>query len=121
VLSFVVAIRPKRAKLTTTNVEFLTQGNFSRKFRSGQTVCTGDLRWLEYQEGARTGDSPYNPGGLYAVTARGRACLLPFLAEAQTIQVIAEIEKKYPGLADRWHSESPFNTQYLTLGLAKAK
>jgi hypothetical protein len=120
VLSFVAAVRPKRARLTITNVEFLTQGNFSRRFRSGQTVCTGDVRWLEYQERSRTEDFN-DPGGLYAVMTRGKACLLPFLTEAQTIEIITQIEKKFPGLAERWRAESPFNTHFLTLGLAKAK
>ncbi len=121
VLSFIAAIRPKRARLTITNVEFLTQGNFSRRFRTGQTVCTGDVRWLEFQERSRSEDPPYEPGGLYAVTTRSKACLLPFLTETQTVQIIAEIEKRFPGLADRWRAESPFNTHYLTLGLAKPK
>jgi hypothetical protein len=120
VLSFVAAIRPKRATLTITNVEFLTQGNFTRRFHSGQTVCTGDVRWLEYQESSASEDSPYEAGGLYAVMNRGKACLLPFLTEAQTIQVIAEIEKKFPGLAERWRAESPFTSHFLTLGLTKA-
>ena len=119
-LSFVAAVRPKRAKLTITNVEFLTQGNFTRRSRSGQTVCTGDVRWLEYQEGSGSEDLPYEAGGLYAVTNRGKACLLPFLTEAQTIQVITEIEKKFTGLAERWRAESPFTSHFLTLGLTKA-
>jgi hypothetical protein len=121
VLSFIAAIRPKRARLTITNVEFLAQGNFSRRFRWGQTVCTGDVRWLEYQEGSRTEDSSNDPGGLYAVMTRGKACLLPFLTEAQTIEIITQIEKTFPGLAEHWRAESPFNTHFLTLGLAKAK
>ena len=120
VLSFVAAIRPRHANLIVTNVEFLTGGNFGSRFRAPQTVCTGDVRWLEYQEGSRTEDS-HDPGGLYAVMIRGTACLLPFLTEAQTVQVIAEIEKKFPGLAERWRAESPFNTHFLTLGLTKAK
>jgi len=121
VLSFIAAVRPKRARLTITNVEFLTQGNFSTRFRAPQTVCIGDVRWLEYQEGSGTEDSPGDPGGLYAVLTRGKACLLPFLTEAQTIEIITQIEKKFPGLAERWRAESPFNAHFLTLGLAKAK
>ncbi len=121
VLSFFVAIRQKRAQLTITNVEFVTQGNFSRRFRSGQTVCTGDVRWLEYKEGERSQDPEYEPRGLYAVTTSGMACLLPFLTEMQTTEVIGEIEGRFPGLADRWRAESPFNAHYLTLGLPKAK
>jgi hypothetical protein len=121
VLSFFAAVRPKRARLTITNVELLTQGNFSRQFRSGQTVCTADIRWLEYQAESGSEDARYASGGLFAVTSRGKACLLPFLTEAQTIQVIAEVEKKFPGLAERWRAESPFNTHFLTLGLAKSK
>ena len=121
IVSFVAASRPKRARLTITNVEFLTRGNFSTRFLAPQTVCTGDVRWLEYQEGSGGGDAPYEPEGLYAVTTRGKACLLPFLTDAQTIEIITQIEKKFPGLAERWRSESPFNTHFLTLGIAKAK
>jgi hypothetical protein len=122
VFSFVASKRAKYAELKATNVEFIAHGNFSSRFRSGQTVCTGDVRWLEFQKASGAENSPSEPpGGLYAVTTRGNVCLLPFLSEAETIQVIAEIEKKFPGLADHWRAESPFNTHYLMLGLAKTK
>jgi hypothetical protein len=121
ILSFAAVFRPRYARLTITNVEFLTRGNFSTRFRAPQTVCTGDVRWLEYQEGSRTEDSSHDPGGLYAAMIRGKACLLPFLTEVQTNQLIVEIEKRFPGLAERWRAESPFNTHFLAFELAKAK
>ena len=108
VLSFVAAIPPRRANLIVANAEFLTRGNFGSRFRAPQTVCTGDVRWLEYQEQSGAEGSTHEPCGLYAVLGRGKACLLPFLTEVQTGQVIAEIEKKFPGLAERWRAESPF-------------
>jgi hypothetical protein len=101
VMSLVASIRQKRAQLTITNVEFLTEGNFSKRFRSGQTVCTGNVRWLEYQEGAGSEDPANEHGGLYAVTTSGKVCLLPFLTEMETTKVIGEIERRFPGLADR--------------------
>jgi hypothetical protein len=51
----------------------------------------------------------------------GSACLLPFLNEEETVHVIAEIEKKFPGLAERWRKESPFGENFLSLGIGKTK
>ena len=120
IFGFAGAIRAKRAELRATNVEFLTKGNAATRFRQGQTVCTGDVRWLEFQEDTGGPDS-YEPSGLYAITARGSKCLLPFLSEEETAQVITEIEGRFPGLAERWRKESPFGENFLSLGIAKAK
>ena len=70
----------RNAQLLATSVEFVT---------------TGNILHLEFRD--------YIISGLYAVTARGTHCILPFLDHQQTMEVIRAIEDRFPGLAEYWH------------------
>jgi hypothetical protein len=100
------AVKNTSAELQVTNVEFISKGNLGRRVQTPRTVCTGDVRRLEFREDS----SPLTSrlGGLYALTNRRELCLLPFLDCEQTQHVIHAIEKKFPGLAEGWRSEKPF-------------
>ena len=100
------AVKNTSAELHVTKVEFTSKGNLGRRVQTPRIVCTGDVRRIEFRED----NSPLTSrlGGLYAVTDRKELCLLPFLDWEQTKQVIQAIEKKFPGLAEGWRSDSPF-------------
>jgi hypothetical protein len=106
VASFAADITTKRAKLTATNVEFITEGNFGTRKRSRRIVCTGDVRWLEFWKGPGIGDVRFGYCGLYAVMPHGSVCILPFLSQQDTMQVILAIEKAFPGLTERWRAQT---------------
>jgi hypothetical protein len=91
------------AQLQATNVEFVTKGDLGRRARIPRILCTGDVCRLEFQ------NPTLKPSGLYAVTARKRYCILPFLDYPQTIEVIRAIENKFPGLAERWRENAAAN------------
>ena len=100
-------ITTSRAKLTATDVEFLAQGHFQSRIKSGgRIVCMGNVRWLEFREESVGKNARFEPCGLFAVTTGVDACLLPFLNRQQTLEVIAAIEAKFTGLAERWRAES---------------
>jgi hypothetical protein len=98
------AVRSTSAVLQVTNVEFISNGNLGRRVQTPRTVCTGDVRRLEFQGKG----SPLNPrpDGLYALTDRKELCLLPFLDWEQTHRVIHAIEIKFSGLAEGWRAIS---------------
>jgi hypothetical protein len=100
------AVRITSAELQVTNLEFISKGDLGRRVQTPRTVCTGDVRGIEYREGSIPLTTRL--GGLYALTNRKELCLLPFLDWEQTEQVIRTIEKKFPGLAEGWRSEKPF-------------
>lgn len=103
--SFAVDITTTKAKLTATTVEFIAEGNFKKRNRSPRIVCTGDVRCLRFEQGPGIGDIRYGPCGLYAVMTHSSTCLLPFLSQQDTLQVISAIEKAFPGLAERWRAQ----------------
>lgn len=96
------AARGRSVELQITKVEFISKGDLGRRVRSPRIVCTGDVRRLEFHKE----DSPFSNtyGGLFAVTARGKTCLLPMLDFNATVEVIRAIENKFPGLAEGWRS-----------------
>jgi hypothetical protein len=69
-------------------------------------VRTADICWLEYgdQEFFLAEEIPQ--GGLYSVKLHGSVCLLPLSDGHQTMQVIAAIERKLPGLSEAWRNHS---------------
>ena len=114
-IAFGVA-KGSRADLTVTNVEFVTRGNIGRRGSiATHTVCTGDVRGLEFRDptGQRT--------GLYALTARSQHCVLPFVDYSESVRVIDAIQRKFRGLAESWKIESDNSENFLTLGLGKGK
>ena len=120
VAGFFASLQAKRVELRVTKVEFFTQGNLGMRFRLGQAVCTSDARWLEFRGNGGSENSD-EAQGLYAVTSRGSACLLPFVSEQHVVQLIGEIEKKFPFMAERWRSESAFGSDFVSLGISGNK
>ena len=109
-----------KADLRVTKLEFQTRGNlgtgsrpFSQSFRS---VCSADIRWLEYQPKAVGPDVGYRPGGLYAKLRLRTVCLLPLLDEKQTIEVIDHIARRFPDMAKQWSAPS-LGDHFTTLGI----
>jgi len=64
------------------------------KSRARQSVVA--VYRLEFQEHESGGQ------GLYAVTLSGEPVLLPHIDSAQAREIIAAIEKTFPGLAESW-------------------
>ena len=97
----------RRAELRMSGVECYSQANFGKSLARQRVVLMADILWLEYDEqGFSLRDQP-STAGLYAARKSGSICLLPLLDGEQTIQVIAAIERKFPGLAETWRKRSP--------------
>ena len=64
--------------------------------------------------GAEAG--PYYPAGLYADLGSREACLLPFVDEQQSIEVIAAIYRRFPDMPMR-EEASPFDKHLTELKL----
>ena len=116
IASFAASLQRKHVELRITKVEFFTRGNYGMKFRLGQAVCASDVRWLEFHGGSGS-EIPEEGQGLYAVTTQGNACLLPYVTEQDAAQLIQEIEKKFPSMAERWRLESAYGNNFLSLGI----
>ncbi len=117
ILSFTWKNRPKKVQLMATSDHFLNRGYFEgRGFFLERKVSTQDIRWLEHREEI-AGTGIYDPPGMYAVLVKGTCCLLPYLGDQQTSEVIARIERKFPALAERWRLESRYTEHYTVLGL----
>jgi len=97
-------MKARSAQLLVSNVEFTATGDIGRRVRQ-RVLNTADVRRLEF--GQANGPFRGGPDGLYAVTNHGSKCLLPFLDYQQAANVILVIEKKFPGLAQHWRTESP--------------
>jgi len=107
----------KKVQLVATNVEFITIGRFSGGgIVSHRAVPYVDVRWLEYRD-ETAGDVAYSPRGLYAVLKSGSACLLPYLDEHRTLELISKIEKKLPAFSQRWKRQTQFDQHYTTLSV----
>lgn len=105
--SIVVSIPgTQRAQLRMNALECVTSANFSKTLSRGRTMLTADIRWLEYSDQELLTDEGCSNSGLYAVKLYGSVCLLPLLDGVQTMQVIAAIEQKFPGLAETWRGHS---------------
>lgn len=96
----------QRAQLRMNARECVTTANFSKVLSRGRTVLNADIRWLEYGDQELLANGGDSNSGLYAVKLHGSVCLLPLLEGAQTMQVIAAIEQKFPGLAEAWRGHS---------------
>ena len=108
--------RGKKASLKATSLEFHSRGRFRGEPRSERVVCTADIRWLEYQSENEGGsDFIHNPGGLYAAISRGTVCLLPYVDEKQTQEIIIALEKKFPALSEQWRKHSPYGSSFISL------
>jgi hypothetical protein len=118
--TFVAAFKTKRVELRVSNVEFSTGGKARLRMRMAQAVSAAEVRWLEFREAAGSEEQP-EPRGLYAVKSRGYVCLLPFVTELEANQIIREIAQKFPNVAAFWRSESPYGTNFLSLGIEKTK
>src|ERR1700731_4890889 len=66
-LGFLYAVRKWNAELRVTNLEFRSRGRVGDGFGSKRSVCSTDVRWLEYQEDTSGPETSHHPGGLYAV------------------------------------------------------
>jgi len=99
-----MAVSSRKAQLLVTNVEFVTTGDLGRRIQAPRIVCTADVRGLEFWCGSGLFRS--GPDGLYVLTTLGSKCILPFLDYAQSDEVIRAIGRKFPGLAERWRTES---------------
>jgi hypothetical protein len=107
-----------RAELRVTRLEFQTRGNLGTDSLPVHTVCSADIRWLEYQPESGGPDVGYRPGGLFAKVRFGTVCVLPLLDEQQTIEVIELITKRFPDMAKQWSAPS-IGDHFTTLGLGK--
>jgi hypothetical protein len=96
------------AELQVTKLEFVSKGYFGRRDNTPRTVCTGDVRMLEFRAESRLLNTVRH--GLYALTGRKEICLLPFLEWEQAEEIIRAIENKFPGLAEAWRANSPSKT-----------
>lgn len=112
------ALRDRTIQLRITEIEFVRRGVFPGIILPRRRYSAAGVRWLEFQEEAGGGsDVPYHPAGLYAVLESGSVCLLPYIDEHLTLEVITKIAERFPSMADRWHRQSPFNDHYMSLGL----
>lgn len=59
-------------------------------------------------------DGPYYPAGLYADVGSREASLLPFVGEEQSLQVIADIYKRFPDMPIN-DDASPFDKHFTIL------
>ena len=88
---------PFRAELRVTSKELRTTGNIGRRNRLGsRTVFAADIDRLEFQRGTEWFAT--RRSGLYAVTAKRDLCILPFIDQQQTAEIIKTVENRFPGL-----------------------
>ena len=104
-------IKFKAAYLTATNVEFVTAGYLGKRVRTPRIVCIADVESLEFE------CPTFGLQGLYAVTKRGSYCILPFLDYKQTAEVIREMERIFPRLAQMWDEKSAKNRRGVLSGV----
>ena len=105
------------AELRMSAVECYSSANVGKNLSRGRVLLTADILWLEYNEHGFSMSDSVTSGGVYAVKRSGSVCLLPLLNGDQTMQVIAAIEQKFPGLAENWRKQSPWGNSIQTLPL----
>jgi hypothetical protein len=103
------------AELRVTNLEL--QSSVRGTFGSRRSVSRADIRWLEYQEDSSGLETSHHPGGLYAVLRLQSVCLLPYVNEQQTAQIIERIVTKFPDLGKQSNESSSFGAHFISLGL----
>jgi len=114
--------RENNVELRITNLGFIAKGSFGGEYRSVRKVSAADIHWLEYQE-EQAGPEADRPGGMYAKVKYGSQCVLPYLDESQTNELIERIYAKYPSLKSNCagHRTSAFEGHFTTLGLEKRR
>ena len=120
-LTFMYAARKKKVELRITKLEFVSRGRIGDNLGLRRTVCSADIRWLEYQEDTIGPETSHHPGGLYAVLGHRSTCLLPNVSEAQTALIIDRIKERFPDFRTRWEGQSPFGKHFTSLGLNEPK
>ncbi len=120
-LSFLLGTRRQDAELGITNFELKSKARFGDSFRSTRRVSLADIRWLEYQEDTTGPETSHHPGGLYAVLSGHSVCILPYVDEQQTAEIIHRILEKFPYLRQQWEGQSPFGQHFTSLGLDQRK
>ncbi|MGC4056180.1 MAG: hypothetical protein QM757_45830 [Paludibaculum sp.] len=116
-LAFKGARWPSHAELRVTNLEYVTRGpQTSNWFQSENRIPRAGVRWLEYRED-QSGPESGAVGGLYAKGKYSAACLLPFIDEAQAIDVIERIEARFVSVGEQRTEESPFGRNFTRLNL----
>lgn len=122
ILAFVWFTRENNVELRITNLELITKGYFGGEYRSVRQVSAADIHWLEYQE-EQVGPEADRPGGMYAKLKWSRHCVLPYLDEAQTNELIERIYAKYPSLTSNSDGRrtSALEGHFTTIGLDKRK
>jgi hypothetical protein len=116
-LGILEGVSQARAELRVTALEFQTRGKVGLH-SSVSTVCSANIRWLEYRPDSSDLDIGYRPGGLHAKLRFATVCVLPLLDEKQTLEIIESIAKRFPEMAKQW-SEPSLGDGFVTLGLAE--
>ena len=112
----IVMARERAAILIVSKLEFRSYGRIRGEPSSVRIACIANVRWLEHHEEREGGsDFPHEPGGLYAVLDKGNCCLLPYLSENQTRDIIHRIEQKFPVMVDQWRRNSPYGQSFTIL------
>lgn len=115
-------LEEKKASLGATKLEFRCRGRFRGEPRFERVICAPEIKWLEYQQESEGGsDFAYNPGGLYAEVSDGSSCLLPYVDEKQSQEIIAKIEIKFPQLAEQWRKSSPYDRNFTSMRLTSPR
>jgi hypothetical protein len=117
IVSLLLGMRGQKGELRVTQTEIKSRGRFGDNFRSSRKVNPKDIRWMEYQEDATGPETSHHPGGLYAVFERHSVCVLAYIGEQQTVEVIEAIYKKFPDFKDCWSRRSAFGVHFASLGL----
>lgn len=117
VIAIPLARRANRVELHVAQTELELHGRIDGSFRSGRTVRSADIQWLQYEESSDGADNSGHPSGLYAMLAHRSVCVLPYLDEKQTHTVMDLIEEKFPELQKRWARGSSFGRNFTSLGL----
>ncbi|QOY91812.1 hypothetical protein [Paludibaculum fermentans] len=85
-------------------------------FQSESRVPRASVRWLEYREDER-GPESNTFGGVCAKGKYSATCVLPFVDEAQAIEVIERIGQKFVAVGGQSSEESPFGRHFTRLNL----
>lgn len=116
-IAFLGAMRPSHAELCVTNLEYISCGAHTATwFRSEIRIPRASVRWLEYREDERGPESD-TFGGVCAKGKYTATCVLPYVDEAQAIEVIERIERKFVAVAGQGSEESPFGPHFTRLDL----
>jgi hypothetical protein len=107
----------RRSELNAVNLDFSTTCTEAQTGRRQPwVVARADIQSMYFDKEHGGDDEDYYPEGLYADTFHGEACILPYIDERQSIQVISEIYKRFPDMP-LVKQKSPFERNFTILDL----